>query len=307
MAQSNAGSVTGTVRDGQDEVIPGATVELLNIDTGRPFSCETDGQGRYHLTGVPAGTRYTLQVRLTGYKEHQRTSLVITPPITEINVQLEIGELTETVSVVSELPLVETQTGTLQRTLTAEMLSAVPSGAALKQALILIPQIPNNVQSDGVLASPGPGPATFTTLVDGVTWQDLGLRTNLDRSIVPRDAIDVVSPIDSFRADFSGATGGGANVSTRSGTNTFRGAVFGTAGYDLLNAQNAFGQPRGETADLDAQVQGITLGGPIVRDKTFFFTAFEDRHQRADATFLEVESRCPISPEPSQPSAGPTP
>lgn len=284
---STGGDMEGVIRDSTGGVLPGVSLVLKNTETGVERTAITNGAGRYRLAAVPAGL-YTLTVRLDGFAtvQHEGLQLAVGQVLT-VDFTLGPGAMTEEVTVKGEAPIIErgrTQTG----------------------AVVSRTEIEN-------LPSNGRDFLSFSTVVAGVTGQQMsgqgsGLSFNgqrgrsnnisLDgvdangalngntRLTVSQEAVREFQVVTSqFAPEFGRASGGLVNIVSRSGTNTLQGNAFLYVRDESMDAKNAF--VTGEKPQFQRQNYGGTLGGPIARNRTFFFGAFE-RMQRDESDVVTI-------------------
>ncbi len=296
-AQILYGSVVGVVKDAQGAVLPGATVKIVNKANNLTREAVTNAQGAFSLVNVQAGS-YDVIVSMTGFREATRTNVPVTiGGVSRVEMALELGTLSETVTVASEQSLLHTDKADVSTELKSTEIVAMPLNRWRNyQALMNLvpgttPMAFGNAETDTParsLATNVNGQANTSngTRTDGATNMNIWL-PNHNMLISGAETIDTVSiSTSSFDAE-QGMTGGAAvTVITKSGTNKFRGSVFELFNHDSLNAN-----PRSFTAGapppklpLKAHNYGATLGGPIVKDKVFFFGSYE-RFKREFSTF----------------------
>ena len=289
-AQQITGAITGTVTDVQQAVIPGADVVATNVETGFKKAVKTDGSGTYEIQYLPVGG-YTVTVQTAGFKKYVQTNLVIAVDQTQaLNVTLSVGEQTQTIEVSTAPPLVNTSTAEIGRTVTPEEINGLPlvNRNAYTEAS-LTPGVQSNSASNSnntpnfVLGVPstqivinggvdGGVPMVSFYLDGGINMT--GLR-NYGNPLPNPDAIEEFRvETSNFAAQYGRMSGGVVTAVTRSGTNHFHGSVFEFFRNTNLNAypwNTPVGQPK---TPLHRNQFGATVGGPIVRDKAFFFFSF---------------------------------
>ena len=287
-AQTAAGGdFTGTVRDSTGAVLPGSTLVLTNVETGIERTTVANQSGRYRIPAVPAGT-YKLAVSLDGFTTALRTGLSLeVGQVLTVDISLAPAGVSHEITVTAAAPIVErgrTQTG------------AVVSRAEIEN-------LPSN----------GRDFLSFSTVVAGVTGQQMSgqgsgisfngqrARSNnvsLDgvdangalngntRQTISQEAVREFQVVTSqFAPEFGRAAGGLVNIVSRSGTNDFRGNAFLYVRDEAMDARNAFvteGKPQ-----FQRQNYGGTFGGPLMKNRTFFFGAFE-RMQRDESGVVSI-------------------
>jgi hypothetical protein len=279
-AQAIYGTLTGTIADTSGAGVPGATVTIKNEDTGLELSGVTDGTGVYTIRNITGGT-YTLRAALQGFKEFVQTGIPVTAGgIVRINGRLEIGALSETVTVSTEAVLLKTDKADVSVDLRPEDVVNLPLNQYRNYQYLLnlvpgaTPPQFQNAQTD----TPG---RALTTNINGTNRNNNVTRIDGAASInvwlphhagyiAPVETIENVNiSTNSFDAA-QGMTGGAATaVVTKSGTNTFKGSAFYFRQQDELNARRGYFDP--EKVDASTAIMGGTVGGPIRRDRLFYF------------------------------------
>lgn len=296
-AQILYGSVVGTVKDAQGASVPGATVTVVNKETNLTRDTVTNAEGGFTITNVLPGP-YDVKVSLTGFREGVRTNVPVTiGEIARVDMALEVGALTETVTVASEAQLLQTDKADVHTELKSGELTSMPLNRFRNyQALMNLvpgttPMAFGNAETDTParsLATNVNGQANTgnSTRTDGATNMNIWL-PNHNMYISPAETIDTVNiSTSSFDAEQGMAGGAAVTVITKSGTNAFKGSGFEFYNSDKLNA-NAYFFGSGtmpKKLPLEANTYGGTLGGPIKKNKVFFFGSFEG-YKRAESLF----------------------
>ena len=282
------GSVVGVVKDAQGASVPGATVTIVSKDTNLTRETTTNGEGNYTLANVLPG-QYDVKISLTGFRESVRSNVPVTiGQISRVDVTLEVGTLTETVTVASEAQLLQTDKADVHTELKSAEITAMPLNRFRNyQALMNLvpgttPMAFGNAETDTPARSlatnvNGQVNTNNTTRTDGATNMNIWL-PNHNMYISPAETVDTVNiSTSSFDAEQGNAGGAAVTVITKSGTNNFRGSGFEFYNSDKLNATPRF-FGAGNTPQklpLKANTYGGTLGGPISRNHVFFFGSFE--------------------------------
>ena len=286
-AQSTA-SITGVVKDSAGGVVPGASVIVKNDTTGAAQESVSDADGRYQVSALGAGS-YTVTASLTGFKTATAKGVKVAPgqPVT-IPFTLEVGSLTETVTVSSSSELINTETATVSSTLNADQLTRMPTPT--RNALNAVTFLPGvNTPGTNRDSTINGLPETFLSItLDGVSNNDNFLR-NTDgffASVTPRQ--DAVEAVSVTLAAAGAQVGGGAGAvtmafTTRSGGNRFSGSVYENYRNPKLNSNYIFNEfnHQGKN-EVKLNTFGGRAGGPIVipglydgRGKAFFFAHYE--------------------------------
>jgi hypothetical protein len=295
-AQSNAADLQGFVRDPQGAVVIGATVTARNPATNFSRDTVTNDDGYYQLVSLPPG-EYEVTVESPNYKKAVVPAYKLTVGArADLDVTLEIGQLTEIVNITTEdQPVVETTRTTVANTIEQQRIENLP----INQRDYLGFSTTISTVNRGNDRAVGPAPSSGLNIggqrgrstlvqVDGADNTDNSV--NASRSTVSQEAVQEFQvATNSYAAEFGRATGGIINVVTKGGTNEFTGNIFGFIRHKSIQARNAFApvidnDPSKKPPFTRAQY-GATLGGPIVRDRTFFFGAFEQRRRQESGFF----------------------
>lgn len=292
-AQATTGTISGTITDETGAVLPGVTVELKHLDTGAVRSTVTDDEGRYRASNLAVGT-YEVKAAMSGFQSMVRNGVTLTiAREADVDFRLGLGELTETVSVAGEAPLVNTTTSSVAGLVDQQAISSLPlSGRDFIQLALLEPSVLRVSNTEQTISKgfgtrttfAGSRPRQNTFLMDGTNVN------NFSNFSVPGSVAGVVLGVDtvrefqvlvgSYSAEYAGA-GGTLSAITKSGTNAFHGTAFGFLRNDALDSKGYFDV---EKNDFSRYQYGGTVGGPIVRDRLFFFGSFEGLRDRLGVT-----------------------
>jgi len=286
-AQLSTAQLSGRVTDESGAVLPGVTVTVTQTDTGLTRTVTTDGTGTYVLPNLPTGP-YRLEVALQGFRTYQQTGIVLqVAAAPAINVVLGIGSLEETVAVEAATPLVDVQSAGIGDVVDNERIVELPlQGRQVTDLIVLAGAAVNNDTSvnprytqGGVRISVAGGlPIGVSYLLDGASHNDP--RSNMNLPMPFPDALQEFRVATSGLSAQNGVHGAASvNAVTKSGTNSFHGNAFEFLRHRALNATSPFAEigPDGKRQD-DGLVRnqfGGTLGGPIARDRLFFFGAYQ--------------------------------
>ncbi len=295
-AQSNAGRILGSVTDQSGAAVANATVAVTNTQTGVVRNLVTDASGQYVAPDLLPGT-YSVHVTLMGFKTVDRQGILLeTGRDVRVDVQLSPGEVTQTVEVTGAVPLVDATGVTLGGTLSNETINDLPlNGRNYQNLLSLRP---------GVQIYPGGGAWTQSTngirpedqnyMVDGLDNNEAFSGQSIINSprvagdaitILPIDAIQEFNVEENPRAEFGWKPGSVVNVSIKSGTNAIHGTAYAFGRTNSWDAKNYFTPASTPNQPLDLEQWGGTFGGPIRKDKLFYFGAFERQHYSVGNTF----------------------
>jgi Carboxypeptidase regulatory-like domain/TonB dependent receptor/TonB-dependent Receptor Plug Domain len=303
-AQTFRGTILGTVTDPQGAVIAGAKVTARNTNTGLERVTETSADGSYAIPELPIGT-YRVTVNQSGFQSAEVNSIAVDVAAEKrVDVELKAGQVTETVEVSGEeLPQVETTTDTLGSTFTAEQAKDLPlNGRDFQKMIFLTPgvagspdEITDSPGSFGVFSMNGARGRSNNFLLDGTDMND-GYRNDpaineagvfgTPATILPIDAIQETQIVSNFMPEYGRNAGATVNIVTKSGTNALHGTFFDYLRNDALDARNYFDPAGTPKAQFHNNQFGGSLGGPIVKDKTFFYLDYEGQRERVGVVTL---------------------
>jgi hypothetical protein len=290
------GSISGTVKDPSGSVVPNASVTIREMNTGLSYQSRTDSTGYYTLPVLPVG-RYELDVQVSGFRGYRRKDILLdTNAALTLDVPLQVGDVTESVSVSDNSLHVETIDTQLGQVITGRQMTAVPlNGRSFTDLLSLQPGVApatsitsSTVQDVGATTlSPSGTLNPGTISVNGqrefanyfsVNGSDVEEDVNAGTAIIPNlDAIAEFRIVTSnFDAEYGEFSGGQISVITKSGSNAFHGSAFNFLRNTDLDARNYFSPSRGV---FRQNQYGGTFGGPIRRDKVFFFADYQGTRQ----------------------------
>jgi hypothetical protein len=294
-AQSGTSTVTGSVTDQTGAAVPGATVTISNAQTGRRRTATTNNNGVYSFPGLPPAT-YRLEVEATNFKKAVNTNVQAGVDSTaKIDIVLEAGEVTATVDVTTNTieSVVNTQDGSIGNTFVPEQITELPTDLRrINDLLALQP----GVTRDGYVAGGRSDQANIT--LDGVDVNDqqTGGRTGQFQTTQGSALRATTESVEEFRITTVGSNANqgrssGAQISliTKSGTNDLKGSLFYFYRPTKGSANSFFNNLAGvERPSLARDVFGGSVGGPIKKDKLFFFYSFERQYQKQDASVNRV-------------------
>jgi hypothetical protein len=286
-AQVLYGSIVGTVTDAQGAVTPGVTLVATNTGTGLIVETQTDETGAYSFRNLPPGT-YDLTAKLTGFKEHNQTAIPVNAgnPV-RVNVALSVGAIEEVVDVVSESTLLQTEKADLSSQISAAAVTNLPLNQFrnYQSLLNLVPGATPTQFQNAEIDTParsmrtwvnGTQPNANTTRVDGAVSVNVWLPHHA-MYVQSAESIETVNiSTNSFDADTGMAAGAAQTVITKSGTNELRGSAFLFWNKDAFNTNtyfnDYFGLPK---PGVDTKTFGGTAGGPVMKNKLFYFASWE--------------------------------
>jgi Carboxypeptidase regulatory-like domain/TonB dependent receptor-like, beta-barrel len=278
-AQAVFGAITGIVTDASGAVVPGATVNVTNIETAVMKTLVTNEAGVYNATNLIPG-RYKVEASLTGFKTAVVSSVTLEVNANQkVDVTLEVGPTSELVTVAAASPLLQTEQTNLGQTVTQQQIEQLPTGRNLFSLIPLAAGVSQQTTCDGCgnngnLRINGDRPRNQDYILDGTT---------MTAPVFGGQALSPsVDSIQEFRVETNslsaeyGKAGGGVIIAvTKSGTNAFRQSAYLYNRNEKLNARNYFENPANPKNPFDQNEFGGTIGGPIVRSKLFFFFDYQ--------------------------------
>ncbi len=285
--QATTGEVTGRILDSAGAAVPGATVTAQNEATGLSRNTVSTGGGDYTLSLLPPG-RYTLTAELTGFKKVVRKGVAVNVG-TRVTVafELSVGDLSEAIEVVSEQPLIETTKSDISGVVTPREIQNLPLlNRTFAGLSIIMPEArpvgnfdPTKTRIGNFAMSGGDG-RQLDVNVDGGDNKD-----NVVGSLIQNFAYESIQEFQVLQhrwtAEAGRAVGGVVNVVSKSGTNQLKGSLFGsyrsqdTRAMDFFEKQRKAQNSAFEKAQFEREEYGGSIGGPLVKDKLFFFAALE--------------------------------
>ncbi|HEU4693787.1 MAG TPA: carboxypeptidase regulatory-like domain-containing protein [Vicinamibacterales bacterium] len=286
-AQSTTGSIQGTVKDNQQAVVPGATVTIRNIETNASRSATTDGGGSYRFLNVGVGA-YEVVVELTGFAKHVRSGITVSlNQDAVVDVQIQPASISEAIEVTADAPLLNTTNSEVGVRFDTTRVAELPlSGATFRDVFAVALSAPGVSQL-------GSGQSVFAS---GTNFSSNGMRVRSNNFMIdgqdsndpsvtgrqqPLNNTDVIQEVrlitNQFAAEYGRAAGSVVNVATKSGTNAFHGSAFGFFNDEGLNSRSNLDKRAGRTSApfREERQWGGTFGGPVFRDRTFFFGSYQ--------------------------------
>src|SRR5271165_2001934 len=296
-AQTFRGTILGTVTDPSGAVVSGAKVVVKNTGTGLQRETETSADGSYSLPELPIGT-YSVTVTQTGFYTFVATGITVDVAAQRrVDAAMKTGEISTRVEVSGDLlPQVETTTNDLGGVLTQDQVKDLPiNGRDYTKLIFLNPgvagspdQISDSPGSYGEFSMNGARGRSNNYLLDGTDMND-GYRNDpainqagvfgTPSAILPIDAVAEVNVISNFLPEFGRNAGAVVNIVTKSGANKIHGTVGEYMRNDALDARNYFNPFSQPKALFHNNQFGASLGGPIIKDKTFFYVDYEGQQE----------------------------
>lgn len=297
MAQLSTADIVGTVTDPTGALVPNAKVTLQNLDTHQERSATTNSTGDYLFTLLPVG-RYSITVKASGFKTANVTNLSVEAgDRARSDVHLATGTESDTITVDASTPLLQADNATVSSTVTAKAVQDLPlNGRNFVQLVQIVPganEGPGNGLTSGGRPDDRRVSASFSVngqddtlnnyIIDGADDNEriigtIGVRPNVE------GIQEITVQTNSYSVEAGRTAGGVVNITTKSGTNHFHGSAYEFFRNDIFDARNAL-QTTGNKPELRQNQFGGSLGGPIIKDRTFFFADYEGFRQVSGVTY----------------------
>src|SRR5215472_4237821 len=285
LSQTITGSITGTVADSSGAVIPNAKITATNLATNLSYNAPSNSAGVYNLLFLPIG-QYNLTVEVPGFKKVAQGPFTLeVNQVAHIDPKMEVGEMTQSVSIQAVAPILQTDSTQSGGTITGEIASSLPLSGRSFTTLTLL--MPGSVTPSGTSGRPytnGNREQSNNFLLDGVD-----INETIDNGIAFNPSIDAIAEVSiataNAAAEFGNANGSVVNMTLKSGTNHFHGNAYDYLRNDKLDA-NAFFRNRSGLArsPVRRNIFGGTFGGPVRKDRVFFFIDYDAQRQPGGGT-----------------------
>jgi hypothetical protein len=295
--QLTTADILGTITDATGAVVPNATVTLTDLGTNEKRTVQTNTSGDYSFTLLPVG-HYSIDVKATGFKESITKDLAVEAgDRARSDAHLELGSENQTVTVEATTPLLQADSATVSSTVTAKAVQDLPlNGRNFVQLVALVPGA-NEGQGNGLSSGGRPDDRRTNAAGLSVNGQDESLNNWVVDGVDDNERIigtigikpnvegiqEITVQTNSYAAEAGRTAGGVINIVTRSGTNQFHGSVYEYFRNDIFDGRSFF-QNTGAKPELRQNQYGASIGGPIWRNRTFFFFDWEGFRQVAGVT-----------------------
>jgi hypothetical protein len=290
-AQQNTASISGRVLDPTGASVPGATVIAKNAQTGLERSIASDESGTYTLTLLPIG-QYDLSAELSGFKKAVKTGIVLqVAQQARFDLVLEVGRQSETVEVTATVPLTQTESSSVGAVIdNRKVVELALNGRNFFQLALLVPQVTPPAEGSILSFRGGFNVGGASELANNFTLDGFDNNNGLLSAPSYRPSVDTIQEFKvltgSFAAELGHNSGGQVIVTTKSGTNDFHGGLFEFHRNSVLDARNFFFPANIRKPSFIRNQFGANLGGPIWRNKTFFFFSYEGLRLRQQVAGL---------------------
>jgi outer membrane receptor protein involved in Fe transport len=300
LGQTFYGSIVGTVTDASGAILQGATVSLTNNGTGERRSAPTGADGIFRFVDLVPGN-YKLDIEQKGFKHYTRDQIQVNVEATvRADVSMQVGEVTQSFQVTAEAALLQTESASLSQSVAARTVQELPlNGRNVLNLVTMVPGVIPQASSDGSLTGKNVFAAGNYQIGGGTANQSATLYDGIPMTTTYGNLVALVPSQDSvseFRvqtnnnsAEYGRFTGGVINMASKSGSNQFHGDTFEFLRNKVLNANTFFANAAGLSRPPFVQNQfGSSIGGPVKKDKLFFFAAYEGFRQHAGNTFTDT-------------------
>jgi len=289
-ALAQQATITGVVTDSQGAAVPGASITATSKATGVASRTTSSNAGVYSLPNLSIGA-YSLSVVRDGFEQYVNENILLsTDQVFGLNAVLTPGSVKESVTVTGEQPTLETKTSEIGQTIESKSVSELPLGNRTSMNIV-------SLTGGAVFISSGAYSLAGGRTQSSMTWLDGGIGQNIRIGIgnteisPPVDTVQELGIItNNYAAQFGGSSGGVIVQTTKSGTNQFHGTLYEFLRNDDLDAPGYFAPMNSSGGksqpELRYNIFGGTVGGPIRRDKTFFFFGYEGSRQRSGSTIV---------------------
>jgi hypothetical protein len=299
-AQLTTADIVGTVTDSTGAVIPNAKVTVVNLDTHEQRDATSNASGEYQVTLLPVG-RYSVTVKVPNFKTSTTTNLSVEAgDRARDDVQMVTGGESETINVEASTPLLQADNSTVSSTITAVAVQDLPlNGRNYVQLVQLVPganEGPGNGLTSGGRPDDRRPTSSFSvngqddtlnnTTIDGIDDNERIIGTTGVKPVV-EGIQEITVQTNSYAAEAGRTAGGVVSIITRSGTNKFHGTAYEFFRNDILDARNVL-QTTGRKPELRQNQFGGSIGGPIFKDRTFFFGDYEGLRTVSGLTYTKT-------------------
>ena len=293
-AQSGNSVISGSVKDPSDTPIPNANIKITNIDTGTQLATVTNESGLYRAAALVPGS-YRVEADSPGFERLTRGPIPVQVSQTvALDMTLVLGKQDQSIVVSEAAPLIESQSSNVSQAVNRQMLAGLPlpnraasSLASLAPGVVMIDTGSGTAENYPVFSVAGGRARNQNFVLDGGNVSNaVGLTRPQQLTSLPVDAMQEFRVIaNNYSAEYGHSTGGIVSMSTRAGTNQYHGSLFESLQNNVFNARNFFAATR---APIRLNQFGGTLGGPIRKDKTFFFVTWEQTRQLTSNTITST-------------------
>ena len=302
-SQVERASIVGTLRDASGSVVTGVTVRVTNESTNTATTLTTDASGEYSATNLTPGS-YRIEAEKSGFSRRvYRNFPVQVAQVARLDITLDVGAVEQTVEVTTQVPLLQTENASVGQVIAEKPIAELPlNGRNFAQLAVLAPGVtgltyaqtgtinagarPDELRPGGTtIEANGARDSSNQLLIDGIDNTEM-----IAQTFIVRPAIDGLQEFkvltNNAGAEFGRAGGAVVITSTKSGTNQFHGSLFEFLRNSVLDAKNYFDRAAAPIPPYKLNDFGGTIGGPILRNRTFFFVDYEGTRERLGQTIV---------------------
>ncbi|HWR34595.1 MAG TPA: TonB-dependent receptor [Clostridia bacterium] len=295
-SQSFRGSIAGTITDSSGAAVPGAEVRIISAGTGLSRLAQTGDTGYFTVTELPPGN-YDISATKSGFRTQTLRGVAVTVgSVSRANIALTPGQVEEKVEVTAAIPLIETSSNVMGGTIEGPAAVDMPvNGRDFTKLLVLVPGATgdpvgstDSPGSFGLFSVNGNRGRSNNYMLDGTDMND-GYRNlpsineagvfGTPATILPVDALAEIPVLSGVEAEYGRNSGAVVNLVTKSGTNNLHGTLYGFLRDDRFDARNYFNASSEQQNSFHNDQFGASLGGPVAKDRTFFFLAYEGQRE----------------------------
>lgn len=298
-AQTERGTITGVVMDSSKAAVPGASIAVINTGTNAATNVVSSDSGSYSATNLPPGT-YRIEATLQGFQTSKVEGVILNAGTTaRVDVTLSLGSVTESVLVVAENAVVQTEDAKVATTVSNRLIDELPLvvGGAMRSPFDLLTTVPEARGSGNTTSLGGGQGGSFGATLDGISVNTNRQGDTVETAFLT-PSLEAITEFqvetNGFKPEFGQAGGGSITFASKSGTNSFSGSAYGFFRHDALDKKGFFEATKGIYKQSDV---GGSFGGPITipslyngRNRTFFFASYEGfyNNQGSNAAFRSV-------------------
>lgn len=297
-AQVDTGTISGIVLDRQGAAMPGAAIVVTNLDTNATLETVTNERGLYTVPQLKIGS-YSVAASLPGFKTEVRTGITLqVQQVARVDFTLQVGEITDRVTVTAEAPLLETETSSVGQVINSKTIADLPLNGrnylqlARLSAGVLEPPRGDRAAEGGSFVANGVRATLNNFILDGVDNNSKIVDLQNSSNVVIQPSVDAIEEFKvqthNFSAEFGHSAGAVINATIKSGTNEFHGTAFEFLRNDVFDARDFFSRPGDPKAPLRRNQFGGTVGGPMVKNKSFFFASWERTIERRGLNYVRT-------------------
>lgn len=277
-AQSERGTISGIVVDGTKAALPGVSVTITNTATNQTSQVVSSATGSYSVSNLPPGT-YRVEAALAGFRSLNVASVQLSAgATTRLDLTMEVGGLGETVNVVAETTALQTADARVATTVSNQLIDELPLvvGGAMRSVFDLVATVAETKGSGASMSIGGGQGGSYSASLDGILITT-NRNANTAENAFLTPSVEAITEFavesNGFKPEFGQAAGGAITFASKSGTNKFQGSVYEFLRDEKLDSRDFFAS--GAPPVYNQHNYGASWGGPLRRDKTFFFTSYE--------------------------------